>query len=160
MKASYIWAGVAIIAIGVIGYLLVVREAGAVIVIKQGDREVSLKFDDNRIPYESLFQRIFDQDRDSFAQTAILANLEKKEIYHRESLGLIAMLKKEHPDSKLSKEIRFILNSMVGPFDRRVHTYHDITSATIVAVTPCGAATTIATRRTPVESASSHVRTS
>jgi hypothetical protein len=34
------------------------------------------------------------------------------------------------------------------------------TSATIVAVTPCGAATTIATRRTHVESASSHVRTS
>ena len=124
MKASYIWAGVAIIAIGVIGYLLVVREAGAVIVIKNGNREVSLKFDDNRIPYESLFQKMFDHDGDSFAQTAILANLEKKEIYHRDSPGLIAMLKKEHPDSKLSKEVHSLLDRMVGPFDRSVHTYY------------------------------------
>lgn len=118
--------------VGMFMFIMNGRDSSGLLTVKIGDNEVSVDFSNNELNFSKLIDNLFEDNKSKQETLGILRD--SHELYYIHSKLLVDRIRREPAESDFSVEIRDLLFDLKGPFERKQHTYYDITDTKVTNV--------------------------
>jgi hypothetical protein len=129
-KKSIVIAIAVLAIVGMFVYVLQRNRQDGLLEVSFGEAKVNMKFTGSSIELRKIFEETY---KDASKKKEAMAILEAFfQIYERDNVKLIASYRDEDGNTEISKSIRKLLFELQGPFQRKYHTYYDITQPSVV----------------------------
>ena len=129
-KKSLVVAVAVLAIVGMFVFILHKHRQDGLLEVSFGEAKVNMKFTGSTIELRKIFEETY---KDELKKKEAMAILEAFfQIYERDNIKLIASYRDEDGDSNISGALRKLLFELQGPFQRKYHTYYNITQASVV----------------------------
>ncbi len=129
-KSAVMFAAVLLAIVAMFMNFMHSRNGDGNLVIRSGDNEFQMGFSGNELDLDDLLEKLSQDPRQWNATKAVLRHT--YDLYDINDTHLVDRLRKESGDSTTASAIRELLSDLKGPFQRKFHSFYDVTQTEIV----------------------------